>query len=69
LRAAGKTGSSRVAKARVTQALAHLHPLDGAAGAVDLPAAEQAASDLLVALGVDLAGESLRDTPRRMARM
>ena len=81
LRAAGKTGRSRVAKSRVTQALAHLHPLDGAAGAaqlhpldgaagaIDLSAAERAARDLLVALGVDLAGESLRDTPRRMARM
>ena len=33
------------------------------------PAAERAARDLLEALGVDLAGESLRDTPRRMARM
>jgi len=53
----------------VTQALAHLHPLAGPAGAVDLPAAERAAGDLLDALGVDLAGESLRDTPRRMARM
>jgi GTP cyclohydrolase I len=53
----------------VTQALAHVYPLDDAAGAVDLPAAERAARDLLGALGVDLAGESLRDTPRRMARM
>ena len=53
----------------MTQALAHLHPLDDAAGAVDLPAAELAARDLLDALGVDLAGESLRDTPHRMARM
>ena len=53
----------------MTHAIAHLHPLDGAAGAVDLPAAERAARDLLDALGVDLAGESLRDTPRRMARM
>ena len=34
-----------------------------------LPAAERAAGDLLDALGVDLSGESLRDTPRRMARM
>ncbi len=51
----------------MTHALAHLHPVDG--GAVDLPAAEQAAADLLSALGVDLAGESLRDTPGRMARM
>jgi GTP cyclohydrolase I len=36
---------------------------------VDAPAAERAARDLLDALGVDLTGESLRDTPRRMARM
>lgn len=36
---------------------------------IDLPAAERAAHDLLDALGVDLGGESLRDTPRRMARM
>jgi GTP cyclohydrolase I len=34
-----------------------------------LPAAERAAHDLLSALGVDLGGESLRETPRRMARM
>jgi GTP cyclohydrolase IA len=37
--------------------------------AIDLPAAERAAHDLLSALGVDLGGESLRDTPRRMALM
>lgn len=36
---------------------------------VDLPRAETAARDLLLALGVDLDGESLRDTPRRMAAM
>jgi GTP cyclohydrolase I len=35
---------------------------------IDLPAAERAARDLLVALGVDVDGESLRDTPRRVAR-
>ena len=34
---------------------------------VDLPAAERAATAFLSALGVDLTGESLRDTPRRMA--
>jgi GTP cyclohydrolase I len=33
----------------------------------DVPAAERAAADLLAALGVDLAPEGLRDTPRRMA--
>jgi GTP cyclohydrolase I len=50
----------------VTRPLAVLHPHDGPAQ-VDLPAAERAAADLLRALGVDLAGESLRDTPRRIA--
>lgn len=34
----------------------------------DLGAAEAAATALLAALGIDLAGESLRDTPGRMAR-
>jgi GTP cyclohydrolase I len=34
---------------------------------VDLPAAERAAAAFLTALGIDLTGESLRDTPRRMA--
>jgi GTP cyclohydrolase IA len=54
----------------VTQLLTHLTPQDGRRrGRVDLPAAERAAHDLLDALGVDLADESVRDTPRRMARM
>ncbi len=53
----------------MTHALAHLHPPTGPAGAIDVPAAERAARDLLRALGVDLAGESLRDTPRRIAGM
>jgi len=55
----------------VTRALTHLRPHAGPVDddAIDLPAAERAARDLLVALGVDLAGESLRDTPRRMAGM
>ena len=35
--------------------------------AVDLPAAERAARDLLLALGADLTSESLRETPRRVA--
>lgn len=35
---------------------------------VDLPAAEQAVVDLLVALGKDPTSEHLRDTPRRVAR-
>lgn len=34
---------------------------------LDLPAAEAAARDLLLALGADLDDEGLRDTPRRMA--
>jgi GTP cyclohydrolase I len=52
----------------VTHPIAHLHAVDGQAS-VDLPAAEQAARDLLGALGVDLRDESVRDTPGRMARM
>jgi GTP cyclohydrolase IA len=51
----------------VTHAPTHLRALDGAPG-VDLAAAEQAARGLLQALGVDLSGEGVRDTPRRMAR-
>jgi len=34
---------------------------------IDLTAAERAAADFLAALGVDLTGEGLRDTPQRMA--
>jgi GTP cyclohydrolase I len=34
---------------------------------IDLPAAERAAAELLVALGADLADEGLGETPRRMA--
>lgn len=37
-------------------------------GEIDLAAAERAAAAFLTALGVDLCGEGLRDTPRRMAR-
>jgi GTP cyclohydrolase I len=36
---------------------------------LDLPTAERAATDLLVALGVDLEAEGRRDTPRRVARL
>jgi GTP cyclohydrolase IA len=36
-------------------------------GPVDLEAASRAAHDLLLALGVDIDNESLRDTPRRVA--
>ncbi|MGH3810996.1 MAG: GTP cyclohydrolase I, partial [Pseudonocardiaceae bacterium] len=35
---------------------------------VDLPAAERAVADLLVALGKDPTSERLSDTPRRVAR-
>jgi GTP cyclohydrolase I len=52
----------------VNQVLAHLRPLPERDD-IDLPGAERAAGDLLRALGVDLTGESLRDTPLRMARM
>jgi len=45
----------------VTATLTRLQPPPGDA--------ESAARTLLDALGVDLTGESLRDTPRRMARM
>src|SRR4051794_11264575 len=37
--------------------------------AVDAEAAERAAADLLSALGADLHTESLRETPRRIARL
>jgi GTP cyclohydrolase IA len=36
-------------------------------GSVDLPAAERAVADLLVALGQDLLDQHTRDTPRRVA--
>lgn len=36
---------------------------------IDLPSAEKAAGDLLLALGVDLTDESLKETPRRVAKM
>jgi GTP cyclohydrolase I len=51
----------------VTQTLTQLRPLPGG-NDINLPAAEHAARDLLAALGVDLGDESLRDTPRRMAK-
>jgi GTP cyclohydrolase IA len=43
-------------------------PVSRRAAPRDLDAAEKAAGALLAALGVDLSGESLRDTPGRMAR-
>ena len=50
----------------------HLHTVAPAAApdvlrAVDRPAAERAAADLLRALGTDLDDPGVRDTPRRMA--
>ena len=54
----------------MTQALTHLAvPPTRDRREVDLGSAQQAAHDLLRALGVDLTDESVRDTPRRMARM
>jgi GTP cyclohydrolase IA len=52
----------------VTQALARLRPVE-AHDDIDIAAAESAARALLEALGIDLASESVRDTPRRMAQM
>ena len=52
----------------MTQALARLRPVE-APDPIDLAAAESAARALLGALGIDLAPESVRDTPRRMAHM
>jgi GTP cyclohydrolase I len=49
----------------VNTSTAHLHLTEDSG--IDLAAAERAAADLLTALGADLEGESLRDTPRRMA--
>jgi GTP cyclohydrolase I len=54
----------------VIHALTPLAPAgDRRPGAIDPDRAQAAAADLLDALGVDLADESLRDTPRRMAAM
>jgi GTP cyclohydrolase IA len=39
-----------------------------AGAAVDLESAQRAAADFLAALGVDLSGEGLQETPARMAR-
>ncbi|MFG2006193.1 GTP cyclohydrolase I [Spirillospora sp. NPDC048911] len=43
-------------------------PVRTQARSVELAAAQQAAADLLVALGVDLSGESMAETPARMVR-
>ena len=54
----------------MTQALTHIAPPAARRRQrIDLAAAERAARGLLDALGVDLSDESVRDTPRRMARM
>jgi len=54
----------------VTASLAHLTPQAHRDRApVDVPAAQRAAHALLDALGIDLTDESVRDTPRRIARM
>ena len=54
----------------MTATLAHLTlPARRERDPVDVPAAERAARDLLDALGVDLTDESVRDTPRRIARL
>ena len=45
----------------------HSRRINGHRGGVDLPAAERAVADLLVALGSDPADEGLVDTPRRVA--
>lgn len=48
----------------------HMHlvtPDERPRPAIDLDAAERAATDLLLALGADLADEGVRETPRRMA--
>jgi GTP cyclohydrolase IA len=54
----------------VTATLTHLTPpARRDREPVDVPAAQRAAHDLLDALGIDLTDESVRDTPRRIARM
>jgi GTP cyclohydrolase I len=53
--------------ARAPVALVPPAPAAPARRAIDLLAAERAAANLLVALGADLTGESLRGTPRRIA--
>ncbi len=46
----------------------HAELLAEDAAVVDLPAAERAAGDFLAALGIELRGEGLGETPARMAR-
>jgi GTP cyclohydrolase IA len=51
----------------VTTSIAALHAVPADPSFVDLGAAEQAAADLLDALGADTSSESLEGTPRRIA--
>jgi GTP cyclohydrolase IA len=54
----------------VTRAITHLVPAtEQRHEGIDPIAAERAMEDLLVALGIDISAESVRDTPRRVARM
>jgi GTP cyclohydrolase IA len=65
-----KERRSAVANNGVTATLTHLAlPARRDREPVDVPAAQRAAHDLLDALGIDLSDESVRDTPRRIARM
>ncbi len=48
-------------------AIAALAPAPPTRSEIDLPAAERAARELLLALGADLDAPSLRETPRRVA--
>ncbi len=52
----------------MTAVVRELRAVAPPAAGIDLDAAQAAAHDLLVALGADLADESMRDTPARMAQ-
>jgi len=60
------TITARLAPDDLSTAPPLLHVLPGTPD-VDVPAAERAVADLLLALGQDLTSEHLRDTPRRVA--
>ena len=63
------THSSILDNADILDRTGHLAAeLDGAQRSVDLAAAERAAADFLIALGIDLDREERRVTPARMAR-
>ena len=53
----------------MTNSIAALHVVSPEPSFIDLEAAEEAAADLLHALGADTSSESLEETPRRMAAM